>query len=62
MTTNLFTDFNHHFAVGEVADSSFTEGDAEVVGNCLGKFRIGIAREDHEIIRDHRNHDIARLK
>ena len=59
---DFFINFNHHLTVREVTHNGFSKRNVEMSCDCLGKFGVGIARKDHEIIRNHRDHDITHRK
>ena len=61
-TADLFVNFHHDFTVREMTDNSFTKGNIEMFCDCMGKFGIGIARKNHEIVRNHWDHDMTRRK
>jgi hypothetical protein len=56
LAANVFLDFDLDFAVGETADQSLAERNAEVLYDSLREFRVGIAGKYHQAFDAHSGH------
>ena len=62
LAAHIVEQLNHDFAVAEAVDGGGAKGNVEIFRDSLGKFRVGVAREDHHTFRNHGIHDLSSFR